>query len=332
MKLVQLFEAIGDLIPGEKRIAPDMQLRDLEQVHRRIMDLTNAIEKSEELMAMFKKDKELQTKLTGLVTRVNRRIEILNKVRQRPTAGMLEMFEKLDTECSEFIPAMQQAGKFLYRGVKNHEHAFEGRSREDREPKDSDKQVSETFDRMMSELGVQALRSNSIYTTSSYGFASMYGWEVYIIFPKNGFDFLSTNQRDLILEKWHQLVDMEQVKERLVALNDWAKQNIESWDFKSLANAIKYREWDYALKLLLDNWKFDDNDLGLPEEYNWQIDQLVTPQSVQMTFDPNTTDLVSAIKSGNECLIRGEYWALNKKQWEGALRAKYLPGSYTDQY
>lgn len=326
MKLVQLLEAIGDLIPGEKRIAPQIKLRNLEQVQNRIYDLKAAIEKSEDLKAIFQKDQDIQNKLNGLIQRVNRRIEILKKVEARPTEDMKRMFATLESECSEFIPTMQQADKFLYRGVRNHEHAFEGRSREDREPKDSNKEVSEMFDRMMAELGVQALRNNSIYTTSSYGFASSYGWEVYIIFPKNGFEFLSTNQGDLILEKWPQLVDMEQVKGKLLELDAWAKVNIpDKWPQSSLGSAIRYREWDYALRLLQDTWKYDNNDLGLPAEYNLDMKSLVTPESVKERFEPNTTDLVKAIKSGNECLIRGEYWALNHKRWEPILRARYLP-------
>lgn len=333
MKLVQLLEAIGDLVPGEKRITPEMNLRNLVMIQNRILDLQSAIEKSNDLKYLFQKDQDIQNRLNGLIQRVNRRIEILQKVQAKPTSDMQRMFQTLDAECSQFIPSMQQAGKFLYRGVNNNEQAFEGRSREGRTPKDSNPEISNMFDTMMAQLGVQALRSNSIYTTSSYGFASSYGWEVYIIFPKNSFHFLGTNQKDLILEKWSQLVDMDLIKHKLREINDWAQEHIQSnWQSSSLYGAIKHSEWDYALRLLKDNWKWDSNYLGLPEEYNLDMKLFVTPQSVEANFQPNTTDLAPLIKSGHECLINGEYWALNKRLWEHALRARYLPDDQIDPY
>jgi hypothetical protein len=333
MQLKDLFEAIGDLLPGEKRTPVDIQLRDIEAVQRRIEQLSDAIGKSDDLMTLFKQDDELRNKLTQLQDRIHRRVEILHKVKDRPTPGMARMFATLESECSEFIPQMQQAGKLLYRGTKDDVDQYEGRSREDRVTKDSSAEISRVFDEMLSQLGVKALRSNSIYTTSSYGFASAYGYNVYMIFPKNGFHFLGTNKRDLILEKWNQLVNPNSLKDLWQELDEWGRNNVTEWGSTSIANAIKYAEWNRVLRLI-EEYNWEDNPLKLPEKFHVNLRDHVTPEGVQEEFQPNTTDLVQAIRNGNELLINGEYWALKKRTWEQVIRSRYLEGqsSYTDNY
>ncbi len=330
MQLTDLFEALGDLLPGEKRYPKDVTLRDIEAVERRIYELRDAVDKSEALKNLFKNDKELQAKLTQLQDRVTRKVEILHKVKERPTQGMARMWQILETECSEFIPQMQQAGKLLYRGTREHVGQFEGRSRWDRQTKDSSTEVSNKFDEIMSELGVQALRSNSIYTTSSYGFASAYGDNVYIIFPKNGFHFLGTNKRDLILERWGQLMDQDKLQQLWKELDEWGRANVADWKDTSIARSIRYEEWDYVYRQVKENFEWEDNPNNLPEKFKVDEKEWVTPEGVQKEYEPNTTDLAEAIRSGRELLINGEYWALKKRLWEDAVRSRYLGGVNRD--
>jgi len=326
MQLKDLFEAIGELQPGEKRVPADVQMRDVEKIQRRINELMDAIYKSDDLMKLFKRDPELQAKMTQLQARVNRKVTMLTKVMQRPTTGMARMFAILDSECSEFIPHMQAAHKLLYRGTRNDEDQFEGRSREDRQTKDSSSQVSAKFDQMLSELGVKALRSNSIYTTSSYGFASAYGHNVYIIFPKNGFNFLGTNKRDLILENWTQLMDGEKLQELWQELDAWGQANVPDWKDTSIGRSIRYKEWNSVYYRVKENFGWEDNRLKLPDKYNLdgKETEWVTPESVQKEFEPNTTNLTEAIRNGRELLINGEYWALKKRTWEPLIRQRYM--------
>ena len=72
--------------------------------------------------------------------------------------------------CSKYLHPMQDSGKFLYRGIQENESAdrsaFIGNSRDKRIPKDSDSKASEQFNHCLKELGIEALRSNSIFTTS----------------------------------------------------------------------------------------------------------------------------------------------------------------------
>jgi cell fate (sporulation/competence/biofilm development) regulator YlbF (YheA/YmcA/DUF963 family) len=330
MQLKDLFEAIGELQPGEKRTPDNIQLRDLQAVARRIEELKDAIDKSDDLMKLFKQDQALQAQLNQLQDRIVRRVEILHKVKARPTAGMARMWHILETECSEFIPAMQQAGKLLYRGTRDHVHQYEGRSREDRQVKDSNQEISRKFDETLMALGVKALRSNSIYTTSSYGFASSYGYNVYMIFPKNGFNFLSTNKRDLILEKWSQLMDQDKLKELWLELDAWGQANVPNWSTTNIGRVLRYKEYEYVYGRVKENFDWDGNRLNLPEKFNIDEKEWITPEGVAKEFDPNTTNIIDPIKSGHEILINGEYWALEKRSWEQAVRERYLPSTSPD--
>lgn len=335
MQLSDLFEAIGELTPGQLEVGPDVQLRNQQLILNRIQDLRSAIRNSEDLMRIFQRDSQLQAKLKDLTQKVERRIEILKKVQVRPTPQMQAVFDKLDTECSEFISSVRQAGDFLYRGHKQNVSYFEMASWENKQPKDSRPALSALFDQMMQQLGVKALRSNSEFTTGDESQAKGYvkgeGSAVYIIFPKNGFDFLCTSEKDLILETVEQLISVEEIKHLMDKVDAWASENVVNWRHTELGSTINDAKllqmngyWRTALRIYNDNWDWRNNQLGLPEQLHVNMRTLVTPEGVKDLFNPNTTDLVSAIRSGNEVLIHGEFWALKKNDWYLPLMGRYL--------
>lgn len=101
-------------------------------------------------------------------------------------------------ECSEIIRILNASQHTLYRGVKDCPIAFLGKPREDRNPLDSSNHAQELFDTAMKNAGYTALRSNSIFCSTSYDFAAGYG-AVHAVFPKNGFSYTwSTKYRDLV--------------------------------------------------------------------------------------------------------------------------------------
>lgn len=330
MQLKDLFEAIGDLQPGEKKPLEGIKLRDLEAVQYRIDKLRNAVYSSKELQGLFKQDTVLQDKLNQLQDRIALKVRMLQKVAERPTTSMQTMFRTLETECSEFIPIMQQAGKLLYRGTRDDVPQYEGRSREDRSVKDSNAEISAKFDEMLAALGVKALRSNSIYTTTSYGFASSYGHNVYMIFPKNGFNFLSTNDSDLILSNWEPITDFDQVASLYQELDTWGLANVPNWEHTHIHDAIKTKEWRYVFTLIKEHLGWDDNKYNIPDKFIIDPKEYVTPQGVADRFEPNTMDLVGPMKTGYEIMINGEYWALQKRVWEKVIRQRYLSDTYND--
>jgi hypothetical protein len=179
---------------------------------------------------------------------------------------------------------------------------------------------------MMAHLGVRALRSNSIFTTSSRHFAMSYGRHLHMIFPKDGFDFLWTNTRDLVLHTNYQLADFMKLSLFLTDLDSWAVGNIEGWRYREISRHITLSAWDTALHLLEINWR-DGNPLKLPEKYRVKSQDFISPQSVRDKFDPNTTDFEKGIRSGNELLIKGEFWALLSNDWHTIISHEYFGGN-----
>lgn len=336
MQLKDLFEAIGQLEPGQLEVGTDVQLRNQQLILDRIRELRIAIHNSEDLMRVFKKDTQLQAKLQDLIQKVTRRIEILKKVQVRPTSQMQPLFNTLNTECSDFIAILKQARGFLYRGHKQNVSYFEMASWENRQPMHSRLEISALFDEMMKQLGVKALRSNSEFTTGDVSQARSYVKgdvsDVYIIFPKNGFDFLCTNEKDLILDKMEQLITVDAIKDLMHKVDEWGRVHVKDWNKTELGMAIKDaqtqgedRYWDYALRYYTRNFDgWNENSLGIPEHLHVELRTLVTPQGVEQLFMPNTTDLVSAIRSRHEVLIHGEFWALKQSDWEIPLMGRYL--------
>lgn len=112
----------------------------------------------------------------------------------------LKYFSYIEKNCSQFLKDARSVRKLLYRGQDDsRQPIFVGRPRDDREPKDSSAEAQRTLDGYLKLLGFKALRSNSIFTSANYDFASEYG-NVYAIFPKNGFSFTwSTKHDDVVL-------------------------------------------------------------------------------------------------------------------------------------
>jgi hypothetical protein len=108
-------------------------------------------------------------------------------------------FDKFLVDCSESIAAMKKAKTFLYRGIGRNDAPviFKGRSRDDRQPLDSNRSITKYIDEIMRHQGLTAVRSNSIFCSGNEGQTEEYG-NTYLIFPINGFSFSwSPKVRDL---------------------------------------------------------------------------------------------------------------------------------------
>ena len=116
----------------------------------------------------------------------------------------VKVLDYIMKNCGDYELGMLRTGKFLYRGTQDNEaagrSAFIGNSRENRRPKDSSSKASEQFNHCLKELGIEALRSNSIFTTSDLTRTGSFG-DPYIIFPLNSAKFSWTNQDDLVLDE-----------------------------------------------------------------------------------------------------------------------------------
>lgn len=327
MKLLDLFEddSITALAPGEKRVRLDFKIRNLQAIQKKMSELRDSLYKSIDLKDQFTKDAALQAALEQLQNRIVLKLDYLEKMKSRPTTGVQKMFAILDSECSEFLKVVKETQKFLHRGLRNTESVFEGRSIEDRRPKDSRNEVSERFDQALKNAGFSALRSNSIFTTTSRSFASEYGHTLYLIFPKNGFHFLYTNTKDLVLSDWGQIADVNKIREFTEKLFNWLEANVKDWDDTYLGSYVQSENWSDMFWQLQYTFGESGNPYKIPEEFNVNIKDFITDQGVLNRLEPKQTDLAEAMVDGREILINGEYWALKREDWIDIIGQHYIP-------
>lgn len=117
-----------------------------------------------------------------------------------------QIIEKIKKECSEILNIYNSTKDVLYRGDKTHsEDYFYDYPRSNRPPVNSDPTPIKFIDQTLNFLGFKALRSNSIYTISSFRHAKKFrgGGEIYVIFPTNGFNYTwCTNIPDICVSNF----------------------------------------------------------------------------------------------------------------------------------
>jgi hypothetical protein len=110
----------------------------------------------------------------------------------------------IDKNCQQFLKEMKKSKKLMFHGFKsdlNPNEIFIGKPRFDREPSDTEKNHQDFLDKALTSNGFKALRSNSIFCSSSVNQTEDYG-EVYIIFPLDGFSFTwSTIHSDWVIKE-----------------------------------------------------------------------------------------------------------------------------------
>lgn len=97
-----------------------------------------------------------------------------------------DLKEKISVDCSEYLSI--KSIQNLYRGSKRTAYWYESESREFRKPIDMGFEFQQKFDSIMKNKGMTALRSSSVFATSCKETASRFG-NIYILYPKNDFDF-----------------------------------------------------------------------------------------------------------------------------------------------
>jgi hypothetical protein len=330
MKLCDIFEKFEKdptpLEPGEQRAYADTTIRNINLINDKIRELEDLLHKSRSIKDAYMKDADLQRTMSNLITRLNRKQDYMIRLKQRPTTDQQNIINELKQECGDFIEIAKKANAFLYRGLRSYTSAFEGRSRTERKSLHSKSEISDYFDDAMQAHGVKALRKASIFTTTDKKFAGTFGYTVYLIFPKNGFSFLSTNQRDLILDDWIKIADRDKISEFFKELAAWMEANIAEYTSHNLWISLQYNYLDSRFYNLQQNFA-DENPLKLPEQFNKTMKDFVSYESVIQRMEPNTTDLVRPMESEVEILVNGEYWAVRADQWETLLRRVFFDDS-----
>jgi len=100
-----------------------------------------------------------------------------------------EEWSKIEKECSNALQVMKSTDKFLYRGIKHIAKPIERlHSPSNRKSTGTPVWIRNKIDIFLKEKGFVALRSNSVYATTSYEMAYLYSDDMlspYIIIPTN---------------------------------------------------------------------------------------------------------------------------------------------------
>lgn len=145
------------------------------------------------------KVREKQAQLSAQIGELKKQLSLLHASDQSPQAE--SWLDKIEQECGQFLEICRDVQVFLMSGMKGQGvSAFEGRSRLYRRPTDSEPTLSSQFDEYLTQMGISAIRSNSLFTTTDFEQAQQYG-VVFLIFPKDRkYTFSYTAEKDITLD------------------------------------------------------------------------------------------------------------------------------------
>lgn len=168
------------------------------------------------------------------------------------------------------------------------------------------------FDYILSyHFNASAGRLNSVFCTSDVNHAGNFGSQ-YVIFPLDGFRYTYTTKHDIVLHDLYEL--------------GWQQWNLDTWmmqvidqaetedDARWLENNISSRLDDpYAL---FEQWlpQHAEELVGMGIDRNLafiSLDAFVDLAQFKEQFQPQTTNLETALNNKVEVYIRGEYVALD---------------------
>ncbi len=217
--------------------------------------------------------------------------------------------------------------------------AFKSTSPTLRRPKDSEKNSSDIFNQMASMLGIEALRSNSIFTTSDSHLAKDYG-ELYCIFPFDSCKFSwSETQVDLVVD-----YEIDKfITNNLALLQDLFQDEYEKYTDLVYSDDKKATPSDIAYFKLLEKMSYLEPDESERAKYKKIGEQIrrVMPTSPlllakvdkdreydleafqdvyqlasdKVGFKSPQESLSAALDSGHEILIHGQYIAVKEDLW-----------------
>lgn len=290
-------------------------------------------------------------------------IEAGQKLHFKPSNTKLgNTYPEFLRNCSDAILAMQEANKFLYRGIEKAPPMFHGRSRNDRNAMDTSSSVTGEVNKLLNIQGLVANRSNSIFCTSNQKDATQYGI-MYAIFPVNGFKFTWSpvirdmthyfssfsiwNPGDLFkISKTNVANDRESRALYMDVTKLRGELNFTRFVLaRSSGNEDKLRILENAMMQLgyalsfksSDITPFDPQqlakDLSVVKDFSDAIIESniiekcirlikikklnpdVSQEDIIAGLDYRNTDLAAALKSGNEIMVHGEYYAFEYKRY-----------------
>lgn len=244
--------------------------------------------------------------------------------------GIEEFVERIKQECSEFLSYAEKSLpslNLLYRGIdKARGHPgefFSGESPTNRKPMSSSVIGQQMFDTALQQLGFTALRSNSIFVTSSIRQADTYG-RIYMVFPINGFKYTYTAKKDIVIgvRGIRNLIDYESFYKDVLPIMQRLKTKLDQDPGSTLGsdlfkpNLTPEQIISIALNLisrLVDvprSFGANRDDLKELEDFTKYLHEYVDPKVVNDIYQPSKENLDTAMYHTVEVLIHGKYHAI----------------------
>jgi hypothetical protein len=181
---------------GEKVAIPDTAVAKmkLSAAAKKALTLVGSTEAElKKIAAEQAKHADEYEKLNALLNKLSKKRDETErkakKLKEIPNAKDLKYFSLIEEVCSDFIKDAKASNTFLYRGMSTGAEVIYGKPYTNRTTKDTSEETQKLFDKFLTLTGFKALRSNSIFVTSKYSHARNYGQKVYVIFPRNKFNF-----------------------------------------------------------------------------------------------------------------------------------------------
>lgn len=240
--------------PGEKKpVTSDEINYELSDQAKAVLLAQPKTEKEKaKLERLIQKHKNEYAKLMNLMDENRRKRNMLQNKRDELSKSIspnqLKFFTMIEKECGEFLKAVKSTKRFLYRGMRGNEPVLIGYPHEDRAAKDTKEVTQKLFDDLLTLANFKAKRSNSIFTTGSRSQARNYGDSVYIIFPKDGYNFTWTPQHEDWIPTFHDVVgnDIGDIKLNNVGYHfDYLADALSDmkYEFSKFKNSMKYKKW-----------------------------------------------------------------------------------------
>jgi transcription antitermination factor NusG len=319
MRLRNLYEV--QIKPGERR-GFSLRLKKLEDLQLKVAEMQSTISNLKNTSVPDVLKKQMQDLIDAANIEKEKLYSGYDVSTTRPEVegipgNLLQLFKAFDKNASTIMTAYRQTGKFLYRGIKSDEDSLYGKPFDERRAKDSNSKLSDLLNKALSDQGFDARRDNTSFTSGSKGQASNYG-TVYVIVPRDGFTFhYSKKIGDLVLDS---------NKLNLLVNNDLIRDltNIVTSKWNEVKQYFPHR---YPEDNFFVNYDYEQDLRGLQNavaagvlpqnlaKYN-SLEDLIDSEKVIQNFQYDQTDLVGAVNSGHEVMVRGPYYAIRADKFE----------------
>lgn len=213
---------------------------------------------------------------------------------------------KIMHQAKSYIGEVRQPLQLLYRGYEMFaDQPFQRDYREDREPKDSSKDLTNIFNLAIDSAGGKADRNNAIFVSGNARTASIYG-QVYVVFPMGNFDYT-----------WHK--DIDDWFNEIPIGGEGAGSGIRNEHWKEVEKLLGWKtplKNAYEISRKYDNYertKEEGEEPPFPLEVVQAVDKFIEIQQ-GLVIDKG---LSTALNYGREVMIScpGGYYYIPEKDF-----------------